>query len=91
MDPSGTHVLQILIENLNINKNEDFIKEILDEENVIKLSFDINGAYIIQKIITIFEEENRTLINKCLLEKFLNLCMDANGIFVVRLFYLIFR
>ena len=83
MDPSGTHALQSLIEIININKNEDVIKEILDDENIIKLSFNCNGTHILQKIITVFDEENRTLINKCILENFLNLCMDANGICVV--------
>ena len=35
MDPSGTHALQSLIEIININRNEDVIKEILDEQNII--------------------------------------------------------
>ena len=83
IDPSGTHALQSLIEIININRNEDVIKEILDEQNIIELSLNSNGTHILQKIITVFEEENRTLINKCILENVANLCMNANGICVV--------
>lgn len=84
MDPSGTHALQSLIEIININKNEDIIKEILDmEENILKLALNSNGTHILQKIITVFDEDNRTVINKCILENFSNLCMDPNGICVV--------
>ena len=87
MDPSGTHALQSLIEIVNLNKNEDLIKEILNEENILKLSFNGNGTHILQKIISCFDEDKRLIINKCILENFYDLCMNANGICVV--FYFI--
>jgi len=84
MDPSGTHALQSLIEIINLNKNENIIKEILDKEkNILKLALNSNGTHILQKIITVFHEDNRIVINKCILEKFSILCMDPNGICVV--------
>ncbi len=83
MDPSGTHALQSLIEIINLNKNEKLIKEVLIEENIIKLSFNNNGTHILQKIISCFDEENRIKINKCVLGNFSKLCMNANGICVV--------
>jgi len=83
MDPSGTHALQSLIEIINLNKNEDLIKGILNEENILKLSFNCNGTHILQKVISCFEEDNRSKINKCILENFSGLCMNANGICVV--------
>jgi len=73
MDPSGTHALQSLIEIINLNKNEDLIKGILNEENILKLSFNCNGTHILQKVISCFEEDNRSKINKCILENF---CRD---------------
>jgi rRNA-processing protein FCF1 len=82
-DPSGTHALQSLIEIINLNKNEKLLKEVLVEENVLKLSFNNNGTHILQKIISCFEEENRLIINKCVLENLSKLCMNANGICVV--------
>lgn len=84
MDPSGTHALQSLIEIINITKYEDDIRDILNEDNILKLSFNANGTHILQKIITVFDEEYRTVINKCILANFSNLCMDPNGICVVK-------
>lgn len=87
MDSSGTHALQSLIEIINLNKNEDLIKGILNKENILKLSLNSNGTHILQKLISFFDEENRFLINKCILEHFSELCMNPNGICVVILIY----
>lgn len=83
MDSSGTHALQSLIEIMNLKEEEELIKSILDEENILKLCTNSNGTHIIQKIISCFDEENREKVNKSVLQNFSNLCMNANGICVV--------
>jgi len=83
MDSSGTHALQSLIEIMNLKEEEELIKSILNEDNILKLSINSNGTHIIQKIISCFDEQNRAKVNKCVIENFSKLCMNANGICVV--------
>lgn len=89
MDSSGTHALQSLIEIMNLREEEEAIKKILNEEIILNLSLNSNGTHIIQKIISCFDEENRLQVNKCVIKNFPKLCMNANGICVVKLFILI--
>lgn len=89
MDISGTHALQSLIEIISLEKYEDRIKNILSEENILKLSLSNNGTHILQKIITLFDEDNRSLINKVVMKNFENLCIDPNGICVVKIIFII--
>lgn len=87
MDSSGTHALQSLIEIMNLKEEEELIKSILNKDNILKLSINSNGTHIIQKIISCFDEENRNKINTSVIENFSKLCMNANGICVVKLIF----
>jgi len=93
MDYSGTHALQSLIEIMNLKEEEELIKSILNEDNILKLSINSNGTHIIQKIISCFDEINRSKVNKSVIDNFSKFCMNANGICVVCLilYHLILR
>ncbi len=83
MDSSGTHALQSLIEIMNLKEEEELIKSILNEDNILQLAINSNGTHIIQKIISCFDEENRRKVNNCVINNFPKLCVNPNGICVV--------
>ena len=84
-DISGTHCLQSLIEKLSDPQEEEIIKNnIID--NLFTLSCGVNSTHVIQKLLGKIPELRRTYINTFILENFVQLCKDVNGICVVKKF-----
>jgi hypothetical protein len=83
---SGTHSLQSLIEIVNMEEEETLIKKLV-EPYILKLAFNGNGTHIIQKVITCFEESTRTFLNEFILDNLTSICLNANGICVVRIYF----
>lgn len=86
VNTAGTHSLQSLIEIVNLEEEEVIIRKAV-EPNILKLSYNSNGTHIIQKIITCFDERSRMFLNDYIIENLCKVCMNANGICVVKLFY----
>lgn len=92
LDHSGTHALQSLIEVdiLNFEENqkncEYLFNTILNDDNLRKLCHNINGTHVVQKIVLCFDEEIRSTIDNFILKEFTSLCMNPNGICLVRIF-----
>jgi hypothetical protein len=82
---SGTHALQSLIEMTNMPGEEDLIKESV-KDHILKLSLDVNGTHVIQKVISCIPEKDREFINKTVLENISKLIFDSNGICVLKKF-----
>jgi hypothetical protein len=84
-DISGTHCLQSLIEKLSDAQEEEIIKNnIID--NLFTLSCGVNSTHVIQKLLGKIPEMKRTYINTFILDNFVPLCKDVNGICVVKKF-----
>ena len=84
-DYSGTHVLQVLLDMLSSPEEENIlINAVLGNE--IKMSYDINATHVLQKMIVIINEKRRSSINENILRYIRPLCLDANGICLIKKF-----
>jgi hypothetical protein len=79
---SGTHALQSMIEIINMTGEEELVKEAV-KDNILRLSYDVNGTHVIQKVISCINEERREFINFVVLKNIHKLVFDSNGICVV--------
>jgi len=80
----GTYALQGIIEIINLVDEENIIRESI-EKHIVFLSLDNNGTHVIQKLITCFDEERREYLNSKIIENFLKLVLDQNGICIAKL------
>ena len=84
-DYSGTHVLQVLLDMISTIEEENIlINSVLGNE--IKMSYDINATHVLQKMIVVINEKRRSLINENILKNIKSLCLDANGICLIKKF-----
>ena len=84
-DYSGTHVLQVLLDMISTNEEENIlINSVIGNE--IKMSYDINATHVLQKMIVVINENRRSLINENILKFIKPLCLDANGICLIKKF-----
>ena len=64
---------------------QEIIKECINK-NLYNLSFGSNSSHVIQKIISVIKEDNREYINNFMISNLIDLCLDANGICIVKEF-----
>ena len=80
---SGTHVLQTLLDMIKTIEEEIILVESI-KGNELKMAFDINATHVLQKMICVINEIRRNSINNIILKNIKALCLDANGICVVK-------
>ena len=84
-DDSGTFSIQALIN--EISAKNDIIKIVqIIKGHEIDMIYDKNATYVIQKIILKFPDIYRTELNEIILNNFSKLCLDVNGICIVKNF-----
>ncbi len=83
----GSHPLQTLIEKAS-SKDEIImiINAIIAKNKLIEIAKNENGTYVIQKIITYFNENFRNKVNKIILNHIVELCNDMFGVCVIKKF-----
>ena len=83
----GSHPLQILIEKAS-SKDEIImiINAITAKNKLIEIAKNVNGTYVIQKIISYFNENFRIKVNKIILSNIVELCNDMYGVCVIKKF-----
>ena len=81
----GAHAIQSIIGEIQNIQEKNIILEYI-QSHELELAYDTEGTHVLQKILTVFEEEVRTDLNKILIDKInLNsLCQDAKGICVIK-------
>jgi len=84
-DTSGTHSLQSLIENINSKEEEEILQQSI-EKHLMKLSCSSNATHIIQKLILNAEDRERIYLNTFVLDNFVKLSLNGNGICVIKKF-----
>ena len=84
-DICGNHSLQCLILLQNSKEEENIIKECI-EKNLLSLSTAPNSSHVIQKVIKAIKEKDREYINDFIISNLMELCLDPNGICVVKEF-----
>ena len=84
-DICGNHSLQCLILLQNSKEERKIIKECVI--NCLPfLCFNQKSSHVIQKIIKAIKEKDRGYINNFIINNLINLCMDANGICIIKEF-----
>ena len=81
----GAHAIQSIIGEIQNIKEKNIILEYI-QSHELELAYDTEGTHVLQKILSVFEEDVRTDLNKVLCDKInLNsLCQDAKGICVIK-------
>ena len=83
----GSHPLQALIEKAS-SKDEIImiINAVSSKNKLIKIAKNSNGTYVVQKIISYFNENYRNTINKIIIKHFTELCYNMYGVCVIKKF-----
>jgi len=83
----GSHPLQALIEKAS-SKDEIImiINAVSSKNKLIKIAKNSNGTYVVQKIISYFNENYRNKINKIIIKHFTELCYNMYGVCVIKKF-----
>ena len=84
-DICGNHSLQCLILLQNSKEEENIIKECI-EKHLFSLSTASNSSHVVQKVIKAIKESDREYINNFIISNLMELCLDPNGICIVKEF-----
>ena len=81
----GAHAIQSIIGEVQNIKEKNIILEYI-QSHELELAYDTEGTHVLQKILSVFEEEDRVNLNKVLCDKtnLNSLCQDAKGICVIK-------
>jgi hypothetical protein len=84
-DFSGTFSLQALLDEISsIEEEQNILKSIKNKE--LEMAFDKSATHVLQKIILLFPDNHRAYLNEIVLNNFINLCLDPNGICLIKTF-----
>ena len=84
-DICGNHSLQCLILLQNSKEERKIIKDCVSNDLNI-LCFNQKSSHVIQKIIKAVKEKDRGYLNTFIINNLINLCLDANGICIIKEF-----
>ena len=82
-DICGNHTLQSLILLQNSKDEEQYIKECI-ENHLETLCYGSNSSHVIQKVLKSVKEVDREYINTYIMGNLIDLCLNPNGICVVK-------
>ena len=84
-DSSGTFSVQALLNEVSsINEEQQILNSIKTHE--MEMAFNKNATYVLQKIILLFPDIHRINLNEIILNNFKDLCLDSNGICLIKNF-----
>jgi hypothetical protein len=83
LDSVGTYPIQAIIEQVNSIPEKQFIIDAITP-NIETFCFDTYGTHILEKILNNFEEEYTSIIYDFVLDNFLRLATNTNGICIVK-------
>ena len=84
-DSSGTFSVQALLNEISSVKEEQQILNII-QNHEMEMAFNKNATYVLQKIVLLFPDIHRTYLNEIILLNFIDLCLDSNGICLIKNF-----
>ncbi len=82
-DSIGTYTIQTIIEHVG-SKNEKVIIVNALKDNVKELAVDPFGSHVLEKLLTCFEEEYINFIYNYIVDNFIDLANNNNGICIVK-------
>ena len=84
-DPSGTFSVQALLNEISsIKEEQEVLNSIKGHE--IEMAYNKNATYVLQKIVLLFPDIHRIYLNEIILNNFKELCLDSNGICLIKNF-----
>ena len=84
-DCSGTFSLQALLDEVKTIEEESIILKYI-KNHEIEMIYDKNSTHVIQKLILLFPDIHRKELNEIILNNIIDICLDSNGICVVKNF-----
>ena len=82
-DGIGTYPIQTIIEHVGSKNEKNIIINAL-KDNIKELSLDPFGTHVLEKLLACFEEEYVTFIYNYIVDNFLELANNCNGICIVK-------
>ena len=82
-DSIGTYPIQTIIEHVG-SKNEKIIIINALKDNIKELAVDPFGSHVLEKLLTCFEEEYINFIYNYIIDNFLDLANNNNGICIIK-------
>ena len=82
-DGIGTYPIQTIIEHVGSKIEKNIIINAL-KDSIKELSFDAFGTHVLEKLLACFEEEYVTFIYNYIVDNFLELANNSNGICIVK-------
>ena len=84
-DYSGTFSLQALLDEVSNIEDESKILSYI-KYHELEMAYDKNATHVLQKLILLFPDTHRIELNKIILNNLKELCVDSNGICLVKNF-----
>ena len=84
-DFSGTFSLQALLDEITSIEEEQKILNCIKNYEM-EMAFNKNATHVLQKIILLFPDNRRLFLNEIILHNFIKLCLDFNGICLIKIF-----
>ena len=84
-DYSGTFSLQALLDEVSSFEDEHKILNYI-KNHELEMAYDKNATHVLQKLLLLFPDTHRIELNKIILNNLKELCIDPNGICLVKNF-----
>ena len=84
-DFQGTFCLQALLD--EVKSLEDEQKILISIKNYeMEMAFNKNATHVLQKLVLLFPDIHRLYLNEIILNNFIALCLDSNGVCLIKIF-----
>ena len=84
-DFQGTFCIQALLDEISsFEEEQKILNSIKDYE--MEMAFNKNATHVLQKIVLLFPDKHRLNLNEIILNNFIALSLDSNGICLIKIF-----
>jgi len=84
-DFQGTFCLQALLDEISSFEEEQTILNSIKNYEM-EMAFNKNATHVLQKIVLLFPDSHRVILNEIILNNFIALSLDSNGICLIKIF-----
>ena len=84
-DYQGTFSLQALLDEISSFEEEQIILNCIKNYEM-EMAFNKNATHVLQKIVLLFPDSHRIFLNEIILDNFIALSLDSNGICLIKIF-----
>ena len=84
-DFQGTFCIQALLDEISSFEEEQKILNCIQDYEM-EMAFNKNATHVLQKIVLLFPDKHRLYLNEIILNNFIALSLDSNGICLIKIF-----